>query len=108
MAQAPLLPITDILNGKTNREIRMFVLFDNSALSYILTLTCLLHAPYNSKTYEMCCITAHGPVDVVCFVVGFSPCQAYLVLLFGKKVKVFAKAAAPPRTENGLYGTQER
>ena len=33
VAQAPLLPITDILNGKTNREIRMFVLFDNSALS---------------------------------------------------------------------------
>ena len=65
-------------------------------------------AAYSSKTYEMCCITAHGPVDVVCFVVGFSPCQAYLVLLFGKKVNVFAKAAAPPRTENGLYGTQEQ
>ena len=42
MGQAPLLPITDILNGKTNKEIRMVVLFDNSALSYILTLICLL------------------------------------------------------------------
>ena len=74
----------------------------------MLTLICLLHPTIPKHMYEMCCITAHGPVDVVCFVVVFSPRQAYLVLLFGKKVKVFAKAAAPPRTENGLYGTQER
>ena len=64
--------------------------------------------PYGNSRVGICEIHPYGPVDVVCFVVGFSPCQAYLVLLFGKKVKVFAKAAAPPRTENGLYGTQER
>ena len=38
---------------------------------------------------------------------GDPPCQANLVLGFGKKVKHFLLRAAPPTTENGLYDKVE-